>query len=178
MGSKDDLLGIKLKDIRACDQLSDTLDEIDISNILQITTQIFIEKAILIHGDKYDYSMVNYINTQRKAVFICELHGKFEQRPCYHLRGHGCKQCGMLASSHKKKGKENIFKFKRSNTGEFIKKAILVHGDKYGYSLVDYVDHKTKIVIVCKVHGEFYQRPNNHLCGQGCNKCAILSKSN
>ena len=57
-------------------------------------------------------------------------------------------------------------------TEEFIKKARAVHGDKYDYSKVEYVNSTTKVCIICKVHGEFLQTPGSHMKGHGCAKCA------
>lgn len=57
------------------------------------------------------------------------------------------------------------------NTTEFIKKAKLVHDDRYDYSKVEYVNPKEKVCIICPEHGEFWQKPYNHLNGQGCSKC-------
>ena len=50
----------------------------------------FIEKANLVHNNKYDYSLVNYINNKTKVKIICKIHGAFEQIPDSHLRGRGC----------------------------------------------------------------------------------------
>ena len=57
-------------------------------------------------------------------------------------------------------------------TEEFIKKAREVHGDKYDYSKVEYVNAQTPVVIICPKHGEFLQRPSHHTDGRGCKKCA------
>lgn len=57
-------------------------------------------------------------------------------------------------------------------TEEFIKKAQAVHGDRYDYSKVKYVDSQTKVCIICKEHGEFWQRPSHHINGHGCAKCS------
>lgn len=54
----------------------------------------------------------------------------------------------------------------------FIERARQVHGGRYDYSKVEYVDAKTKVCIVCKEHGEFWQRPSHHTDGRGCSKCA------
>lgn len=54
---------------------------------------------------------------------------------------------------------------------EFIKKAKSVHGDKYDYSKVVYKNHMTKVCIICPIHGEFWQTPNNHLSNHGCPYC-------
>ena len=67
---------------------------------------------------------------------------------------------------------------RKLTTEEFIEKAKAKHGDKYYYSKVDYVDSKTKVIIICKEHGEFKQKPRNHLHGQGCSECVGNKKSN
>ena len=58
-------------------------------------------------------------------------------------------------------------------TEEFIAKAKAVHGNRYDYSKVEYVNSKTKVCIVCKEHGDFWQSPIKHLHGQKCAKCAF-----
>ena len=65
-----------------------------------------------------------------------------------------------------------------TKTEEFIQKAKLVHGDKYDYSKVEYVNSHTKINIICPDHGIFEIRPTNHLCGIGCAKCGGNKKLN
>jgi hypothetical protein len=128
-----------------------------------ITKKQFIEKAREVHGDKYDYSLVDYINSSTKVKIICPEHGEFEHLPSPHLRGAtGCKKCSL---------------YKRTRTAEqFIEKAREVHGDKYDYSMVEYIRSSTKVKIICPQHGEFEQTPRGHLCGgHGCNDCAQYS---
>jgi len=121
------------------------------------TLDEFITKARAVHGNKYDYSKVNYINSYTKVIIICPNHGEFNQLPYEHLRGRGCNEC---------------FKEKyRYNNGIFISKAKLVHGDKYDYSKVNYINAYTKIIIICHKHGKFEQQPREHLRGKGCSKC-------
>jgi hypothetical protein len=122
-----------------------------------ITTEEFIQKAKLIHGDKYDYSKVNYEHSKKYVIIICKKHGEFLQKPNCHLSGDGCCKCGGNC---------------KSNTSEFIKKAKLIHGDKYDYSKVNYVNQSTKVCIICLEHGDFLQSPKNHLKGNGCYQCA------
>ena len=122
----------------------------------------FIEKAIKRHGEKYDYSKVEYVGSQSKVCIICPEHGEFWQEPAAHVRGNGCPICANL-----KRG--DTF---RSNLDEFIKRAKKVHGDKYDYSLVKYVNAETKVCIICHEHGKFYITPQHHIIGQGCPKCA------
>ena len=60
---------------------------------------------------------------------------------------------------------------KKITTEEWVKKAISVHGKKYDYSKVQYISAKEDVCIICHEHGEFMQRPDNHIHGQGCPKC-------
>lgn len=123
----------------------------------------FIKKANFIFNNKFDYSKVNYINNKTKVEIICPIHGSFETTPHSHLRSkYGCKKCSFEArSKNNAKGKE-----------DFIKDAIKIHLNKYDYSLVDYVNNRTEVNIVCPEHGSFYQLPYVHLRGCGCPICA------
>lgn len=123
----------------------------------------FINKAKIVHGDIYEYSLTNYENTHSKIKIICKNHGEFEQFPYTHLGGGGCSKC--------------VIDKKTCSTADFINKAKLVHGDKYDYSLVNYENSRSKIKIICKIHGEFEQTPNKHLRGSGCIKCATIKRS-
>src|ERR1035437_8588040 len=121
----------------------------------RLTTQEFIVKANNIHKKIYDYSLVNYINCKVKIKIICKLHGIFEQSSNEHLYGGcGCPICG---------GKL------KSNTDDFIIKSKKVHGNKFNYSDVNYVNSSTNVEIICLQHGVFKQTPINHLSGAGCN---------
>jgi hypothetical protein len=103
----------------------------------------FIKKANLKHNNKYNYSLVDYINNKNKVKIICPIHDVFEQSPNDHLTGNGCSLCGN----------------KNLNKEFFIKKAKLKHGDRYDYSLVEYINNKTKVKIICPLHGVFEQAP-------------------
>lgn len=129
------------------------------TNKVTTTNKDFIEKSKLIHGDKYDYSKTIYINSYNKIIIICPVHGEFKQRASQHLEGYNCNECSK--------------KLKSKTTEEFIEKAKLIHGDKYDYSLVKYKNKKTKIKIICKIHGIFEQLPFSHRRGNGCKKCSI-----
>ena len=119
-------------------------------------TNIFINKSKLIHGEKYDYSLINYKNSKINIRIICFEHGEFWQTPSNHLSGHGCPKCG---------GRYKL------TTLKFIEKSIKIHDNKYNYSEVLYINNKTKVKIKCPKHGTFTQRPDAHLRGQGCPKC-------
>lgn len=60
----------------------------------------------------------------------------------------------------------------------FIDKAVVIHNNKYSYTLFNYLGNKVKACILCKVHGEFWQTPSNHLNGYGCPKCGALLFNN
>ena len=128
----------------------------------KLTTEEFIAKAKAVHGDRYDYSKVKYINNQTKVCIICPIHGDFIQRPLDHIKGSGCPECGKV---------KNV-ESRRKTTDHFIDEARKVHGDKYDYSNVNYESMSKKVCIICKEHGEFWQTPYTHLNGHGCSKCA------
>lgn len=125
------------------------------------TTQEWVERAKIIHSDKYIYDNVEYESWNKKICIICPEHGEFYQTPHHHLKGHGCPLCANQVISEKKKLTQD----------EFISKAKIIHSDKYDYSKVEYVDCKTKIKIICPTHGEFRQYPSYHLNGNGCPFC-------
>ena len=122
------------------------------------TTEEFIKKAREVHGDKYDYSKVKYVNIRTKVCIICPIHGEFWQTPPSHITlKNNCPKCSHQSYKHTKE--------------TFIENAVNVHGDKYDYSKVEYINNRTKICIICPKHGEFWQSPNSHLQGRGCPKC-------
>ena len=127
------------------------------------STEDFIDKARSVHGDKYDYSKVEYTNNKNKITIICKEHGEFQQTPYSHLEGHGCFPCSRNRAND----------MMRHSTEEFIKKAKEIHGDKYDYSKVEYVTTNKNVTIICKEHGEFQQTPYSHLKSNGCNKCTF-----
>jgi len=131
----------------------------------RLTTEEFIRKAKLVHGDTYTYCSTIYgRNSHENVVITCSLHGDFLQSPNKHLQGHGCQSCGNYGAI--------------PDTVEgFIKKAEHVHHSKYLYTDVKYVSSKRKITIICPEHGRFRQLPNNHLVGSGCPSCALVSSS-
>ncbi len=122
----------------------------------------FVEKCILIHGTKYDYSQLNYKRARKKVNVICPEHGKFVQRGTVHLSGGGCLSCWADVAQEKY----------AKDIDRFIIDAIRVHGNKYDYSGVIYRNNFTKIKIICKKHGQFWQTPKSHIViKQGCPHC-------
>lgn len=127
------------------------------------TLDEFFRKARVVHGDKYDYSQVKFEKVKDKITIICPEHGPFSQAVINHYFGQGCPKCGI---------KKNAQKL-RSNTDDFVKKAKIIHGDKYNYDLVKYVNNRTPIQIICNTcETEFSQTPHSHLLGRGCLNCA------
>jgi len=128
----------------------------------KLTNEEFIGRSKIIHRGIYDYSIVKYGGSKMKVEIICEKHGIFEQIPNSHLLGHVCDKCS------------NDLRF--VNQSEFIKRCSKTHNNIYDYSLVNYINTKSKINIICKHHGIFNQTPKNHLKGHGCRKCMIEKK--
>lgn len=126
----------------------------------------FIQKANMKYNNKFDYSKANYINNRVRICITCPIHGDFEQTPSQHLlTNYGCPKCANSVVELRNKNQ------KRKTTKEFIEQARKIHGDKYDYSKVEYKNAGTKVCIICPEHGEFWQRPINHLSGSGCVKC-------
>ena len=119
-------------------------------------TQIFIEKARAKHGDRYGYDRVVYVRNKDSVLINCTKHGDFEQRPDNHLMGRGCDKCS---------GRYNY------STQEWVQEAIAAHGDRYDYGRVVYARSYDKVIITCKNHGDFEQKPRDHLMGRGCPSC-------
>ena len=118
-------------------------------------TEIFIDKANKKHNKKYDYKLVNYIDSISPIKIICPIHGIFTQTPVGHLRGRGCSSCAG----------------KNKTTKQFINEANIIHNNKYDYSKVNYVNATTPIIITCPIHGDFKQKPSSHLLNYGCIIC-------
>ena len=122
------------------------------------TTEEFITKAKLIHGNKFGYEKVEYKGSKSKVIIICPKHGDFLQMGGAHLEGKDCLQC--------------VNDNQTCTTEEFIVKARLIHGDLYDYSKTIYQGKRKSIVITCNKHGDFKQIANNHLNGKICKECS------
>lgn len=128
------------------------------SNNKKSDLSTFIIRAKAVHGDKYDYSEVNYSTNKTPVTIICKNHGEFQQRPDNHIN----KKNGCLKCKH-----SDMY----SNTDDFIMKANKVHDNKFDYSKVEYINNKSKVTIICPVHGDYVQTPHGHLAGYGCIQC-------
>ncbi len=128
----------------------------------KITTEGFVLRSRIAHGDRYDYSMTIYEGFSNKVLIKCKEHGIFEQYPADHYNGrNGCRKCSKILTRKKE---------------EFIQKAILIHGDLYDYSETVYKGTKQLVKIICKIHGDFHVLPYNHLKGNTCKECSLESR--
>lgn len=129
------------------------------------TTSEFITKAKIVHGNRYSYESSIYVRSNAKLTIICPHHGAFEQRPNDHLSGKGCAACSVR------------YRIRYSTIDNFITNANLVHFHMYDYRRAVYDTAKTKIEIICPLHGSFWQTPNDHLSGKGCAACGLKKQA-
>ena len=121
-----------------------------------MNNDIFKERSNKKHNNFYDYSLSNYVGNNKPVEIICPIHGVFKKRPDKHMVGQGCPKCSKISVLD-----NDIFK-ERSN-----KK----HNNFYDYSLVNYKNGRTKVEIICPIHGVFEQKAESHMSGAGCPKC-------
>lgn len=132
------------------------------SSLLTKDPDEFIQDAKNEHGDAYDYSQVDYRNAKTHVDIICRQCGEvFRQTPDRHLQGSGCRQCANL----------KIAEARRILPEQFLERAKAQHGEEYDYRLVDYVDARQEVKIICEKHGAFEQAPYHHIQGAGCPMC-------
>lgn len=136
------------------------------SQLMKNSLDDFLKKAKIVHGDFYDYKEVDYQTARKKIKIICPIHGEFLQQPGNHLGGQGCNVCGVIRTSSKQS----------SNTQDFINKSRVVHGNFYNYDKTEYKQAHTIVLIACPEHGDFSQKPTNHLGGKGCPDCIHKSE--
>lgn len=120
-------------------------------------TAWFIEKSTKVHGNKYDYSITDYITSNQKVKILCNKHGEFEQWPSDHVRGIGCSYCSGM----------------KINKEDFINEMKAKH-PKFNFSKYEYMGSTIKSIVICPVHGDFYQTPvglKNAKPDHGCEKC-------
>lgn len=123
------------------------------------TTEEFVANSIEIHGDKYTYEKSKYKGSVAPITITCKIHGDFTTQPSRHVtRKDGCPQCSPVA---------------RLTQDDFLARARKRFGDRYDYSLVEFVNVATPVKIVCKIHGVFEQPPTYHLNNAiGCGECS------
>lgn len=127
------------------------------------STSSFVQDAKTKHGDKYDYSAVEYERSDLKVSIRCVKHDKWlSMTPNMHLRGFGgCSDCANDATSERCK----------KSTEQFVIDAQNIHGSRYEYDRVVYDGVGKKVEIRCKEHDYFWQWPGSHLAGSGCKNC-------
>ena len=135
------------------------------------TSIISKEKFILIsqqiHNGKYNYSLVhNFNNVKEKVKIICPIHGEFEQDVYSHKKGCGCPKCA----------REYVAQIKIKDKQDFLNKVFQIHGNTYDYSKTIIKNNISKVIITCKIHGDFKQSPDKHKQGRGCPICAEEQK--
>ncbi|MEY8215079.1 MAG: DUF723 domain-containing protein, partial [Colwellia sp.] len=125
-------------------------------------TDKFIEEAKVIHGEFYDYLLVDYKGSAKPVIVTCPKHGSFPTTYEHHIkRGQSCPSC----------------KNRDMDTVKFIERSRECHGVKYDYSMSNYTTAKSQISIICPDHGEFKQVAWNHMSGIGCRNCFDLLNS-
>jgi len=144
------------------DRLSIARQEYALST-LDARKRKFLSKSKKIHGDKYDYSKVEFVKERLKVTIICPIHGEFQQIARSHLDGRGCARCSGVG---KLTTEEVIRRFKETN------------GDKYDYSKVVYETQRKRVIVICSIHGEFLASPKDHWNGNGgCPECRKIKIS-
>lgn len=144
---------------------------------LRYDKSYYINKLKEKYGDRFIYDKVDFESTSDYIILICTKHKiefKIKLSSCLKHKNINCPLCK----------REKISETKKSNycgqtTEEFIEKASKVHKNKYDYSKVDMLnrDENGKVCIICPIHGEFWQKPSQHLIGKGCAKCGSKLKT-
>ena len=123
------------------------------------STDEFIANSQEMHGDKYTYENTKYIGANDLITITCKIHGDFTTQPARHVqRGDGCPDCSTR---------------KHLTQEDFLQRATERFGDRYDYSLVEFVNVATPVKIICAAHGVFEQPPTYHLNNAiGCGQCS------
>ena len=129
-------------------------------------TEEFLNKAISVHGNRYDYSKTKYTKNDQNVIVTCKIHWDFKQIARNHLQGAGCPKCSAT----------KVVRFNRKSLDQFKQDAQLIHGSTYDYTSTIYVNDNSKVNIVCNTHGTFSQTASDHLQGKGCFLCSMDSK--
>lgn len=123
----------------------------------RIPFEEFVLRAKNIHGDKFYYDESSYCGIESPLKITCPNHGEYTQIGKTHLNSYGCPDCGNKSTSKKLSLSKE----------EFIRRSEKVHGKKYSYDKVVYYNNRVNVIIICNKHGDFSQKPNYHLMGNG-----------
>jgi len=126
----------------------------------KIKNDNFIKKVKERVDDKYDTSLVRYVKYGEPIELICPIHGLFIKNRIDRVKD-GCPICKMKEINNKQR------KPLKTLLDDFYK----THGNKYDYSLVEYINTYTPVIIICKKHGNFTQIPRDHIRGYECPLC-------
>lgn len=121
----------------------------------------FIRRAKYIHGEIYDYSLVEYKNNSTKVTLICKEHGQFQIQPANHLcLKSGCRKCHNQHGATKQRQPITIERFRE------------IRGDQFDYSKTVFKQYDDRITVTCRVHGDFVTTKYHHIKGiDRCPKC-------
>ena len=132
----------------------------------RLTTEKFIEKGKQIYGDRFDYSETEYLTARDKITIICPEHGSFTVLPQHHIRGRntsgGCRKCGLKAINRNRKLTQE----------QFLERVKNIEGLSFDKTV--YVDKRKKVIVTCKIHGDYKTSAEILLKGNGCKKCASI----
>lgn len=149
-----------------------------VNHLKRLTTQQFIDKSKLLHGEKFDYSQTVYKNATTKLIIICKLHGEQIMLPHHHTnnKSYGCAMCG----------KQAINKNKILTQEEFLNRIKDLKGLNFDKTI--YKTKREKIIVTCNIHGDYSTTAEILLKLCGCPKCksstgeleiaSILNKQN
>ena len=139
---------------------------IDRATSQRYSSKEFINSVLAKHDNTYDYSEVDYVNSQTKVKIICPKHGPFYMKPNSHFNGQGCPKCGRISA------RENII----LDYSVFHERAEKIHRNRYEYIEETYKNYTSKMRIFCSEHGLFEQTPHSHISMKtGCPLCGNLS---
>ena len=138
---------------------------------LRYEKEYYINKLKEKYGNQFIYDKVNFESTSDYIILICSKHKvefKIQLQSCLKHKNVNCPLC-----KKEKTLKTKSQKYYGQTIEEFIAKAKDRHKNKYDYSKVDMLnrDKDGKVCIICPIHGEFWQKPSQHLIGKGCAKC-------
>lgn len=129
----------------------------------KLTLQQVIDSFKSVHGDRYDYSEVEYVSKDEKVRIFCKAHGEFWQSPNNHKKGQGCPDCNKKTRYNTQKLLDELQPIWKNSSLDFSK--------------VTYKGMKQYVTVICKEHGEFETYPERLLLGRGCFKCAAKNRA-
>ena len=126
------------------------------------TVAQFLAEANRVHNGRSGYPGLRFVHSQQKIDIECMEHGIFQQSSQKHLAGQGCRKCRPRPQPQSRDA--------------FVEKARAIHGDRFAYDRVVYVNNHTPVTIVCRAKGHvFSMLPSNHTHSrfpQGCRECS------